>query len=135
MGDLFSCLYDPPFEDVTVYEGAPIGMDWYHGRIENARADGRMRVASGVNGAYLVYDNPTKRGEYFLLVNHNNRTHRFKISRRKSDGKYLLGSGVQSVRVHDTVEELIKYHRGVFGKPIPMACGAITLSRDYVIKE
>ena len=125
----------PKFEKVQNVEGAPVDKSsWYHGKITNDEADYRIRVgARGNNGSYLVYDNPYKRGEYILIVYYQRKNHRWKISRRKNDGKYILGEDGPGVIGHDSVRDLVHHHRGVTGKPIKFeGGGVITLSKEYV---
>ena len=124
----------PKFEKVQDVEGAPVDKSWYHGKITNDEADYRIRVgARGHNGSYLVYDNPYKRGEYILIVYYQRKNHRWKISRRKSDGQYILGEDGPGVIGYDSVKDLIHHHRGVTGKPIKLQGGGVmTLSKEYV---
>lgn len=110
---------------------------WYHGRISDEEADFRLKVgADGHDGSYLVYDNPRKRGDYVLLVVHEQRLFRWKISKRKTDSKYILGMDGSGVIGHDTVKDLIHHHRGVRGKPIKLEDGGVlTLSKEYVYQQ
>ena len=110
---------------------------WYHGRISDEEADFRLKVgADGHDGSYLVYDNPRKRGEYVLLVVHEGRLFRWKISKRKTDGKYILGVDGPGVIGHHTVKDLIHHHRGIRGKPIKLEDGGVlTLSKEYVYQS
>ena len=131
-------LLDDPFprrfENVQDIEGAPVDRSWYHGKITNDEADYRIKAgARGHNGSYLVYDNPRKRGEYILIVYYKRKNHRWEISRRKSDGKYILGRDGPGVIGHDSVRDLIHNHRGLTGKPIKLEGGGVmTLSKEYV---
>lgn len=124
----------PKFENVQDIEGAPTDKSWYHGNITNDEADYRLKAgARGHNGSYLVYDNPLRKGEYILIVHYQHKNHRYKISRRKRDGQYILGQDGPGVVGHDSVRDLIHHHRGVTGKPIKLEGGGVmTLSKEYV---
>ena len=124
----------PAFERVAHKKGAPTDKKWYHANISNDEAERRLRSAGrGIDGAYLVYDNPRKSGEYVLIVLKSNRVYRWKICQRKSDKQYVLGDDVPGSEGYTTVRELIKAHRGVTGKPIKTDGGlSITLNRSYV---
>ena len=114
----------------------PRQQKWYHGRIKNALAERRLNsVVEGrprSNGTYLVYDNPSypseeSRDMYVVLVYKDKGMHRCMI-RRQSDEKFVAGS---NPRAHSTVKKLIKYHRGVFGRSMPLERGGQVVLRDY----
>ena len=126
------------FEDGQVHvEGEPTNKKWYHGRISDRQADSRLlRVAGNVNGAYLVY----KRTDGLtLLVHYRRNVHRWKISRRSRDDKYILGRDGRDgayVKGFDTVSQLIKYHRGIKGVPLILEHGgSVKLSKEYVYND
>ena len=120
------------FERVQDIPGAPTEKKWYHGGITDAEANYRVRsvAAKGGNGTYIVYDNPSRKGEYVLLVYKDGELHRWRIIKRK-DNKYVLGEDKPGVRAHDTVRKLIKYHRGINGKPIMLEHGGRVTLGDY----
>ena len=120
------------FENVEDIPSAPTDKKWYHGGITDSQANFRLRSVAGEgrNGTYLVYDNPSRRGEYVLLVYKNGELHRWRIIRRK-DNKYVLGEDTPDARAHDTVRKLIKYHRGINGKPILLEHGGRVTLGDY----
>ena len=133
---------EPQFEHVQDVRGAPTDKDWYHGGITDQEADRRLRSVtiggdklanwSKYDGTYLVYDNPGRRDEYILLVFYRGDLCKWKISRRSSDGQYILGDDGPDVIGHETVRKLIKYHRGATGKPIKLQHGGtVTLSKSY----
>lgn len=121
--------YHSQFECTVDVAGAPTDKKWYHGGITEDEAINRLRMAHE-NGTYLVYDNPSRRGEYILLVYSDSELHRWRIIRRK-DGMYVLGDDVPGARTHDSVAKLIKYHRGLTGKPIMFAEGGRVTLGDY----
>lgn len=124
------------FERTQEVEGAPTDRRWYFGRISADEADRSLRQgARGHEGSYLVYDNPRRRGEYVLLAVHDRRPHQWRISRRESDSKYILGDDGMGVVGHASVTDLIHHHRGVKGKPIKLERGGVMkLSKEYVYK-
>ena len=83
---------------------------------------------------YLVYDSPTSKRDYVLLVKVDNELHRFKIVKRRSDNQYVLGSDTQGTLGHKSVRKLIKYHRGMTGKPLILNDGRRVVLGDYVYK-
>ena len=110
---------------------------WYHGAIDNKTADSRLQEgADGKDGAYLLYDDPLRRGQYKLLVYYKGDTLRWKIQLSHSaGGKYILGEYGPGVTGYATVKDLIKAHRGVSGRPIRIQSGgAVTLSKFYVCR-
>ena len=120
------------FENVEDVHGAPTDKKWYHGAITNDEAETRLKIAQN-DGSYIVYDNPRKKGQYILFVYYKRNLHRWKISIRRSDNKYILGNDGVGVTGYDTVRELIKDHRGIRGKPIKLERGGVlTLSKYYV---
>lgn len=127
---------EPKFEQVPQYiEGAPTDKKWYHAKITDDEAERRLkRGAGGHNGSYLVYDNPHKRGQYVLLVTHSRKLHRWRISYRESDNQYVLGDDDgPHVVGYSSVDELVKAHRGLTGKPLKADNGAtFKLSKEYV---
>ena len=124
------------FERTQEIQGAPTDKRWYFGRITDDEADRALRQgAQGHEGSYLVYDSPRQRDEYILLAVHERELYRWRISRRRSDGKYILGEDGPYVVGHDTVRDLIHHHRGVTGKPIKLQHGGVMkLSKEYVYK-
>ena len=149
MGSCCSCLNEedgqslpllgsskPRFERVPQsLPGAPTDKKWYHAKITDEEADRRLRQGSkGHSGSYIVYDNPHKHGQYVLLVIHNRNLHRWRITFRESDRKYVLGDDLNpSVPGYSSVDELVKTHRGLKGKPLKTDSGVtLKLSKDYV---
>ena len=128
MGNLL-CRPDPSLADKR----------WYHGGITHRQAINRLEYAShsNPNGTYLVYDDNPREGKYWLCVYHNGGSHRCRITRTRSGDGYVLGResrrpGVHT-RVHSTVRRLIKYHRGLTGRPITLDRGGqVILSHRYV---
>ena len=129
------------FESVPEIVGAPVGKLWYHCSITESEAKARLEKVAVRNGNYLVYDFPTVRGNYVLLVFYEGTTHQWKISRRQ-DGRYILGEYLQDQGLqmdqtsYDSVKQLIKAHRGLSGKPLRLDNGeTVTLTRDYAIQD
>ena len=124
------------FENTQEVAGAPTDKRWYFGRITDDEADRALKQgAQGHEGSYLVYDNPRRRGEYVLLAMHDRRLHRWRISRRVSDGRYILGEDGEGVVSHKDVRDLIHHHRGITGVPIKLQHGGVMkLSKEYVYK-
>ena len=130
------------FERVQMVEGAPTDKSWYHGGIREKQAENRINHSGGgkKDGTYLVYDNPRRKYGYILLVHYKRELHKWKINRVKrtnsqGDEKfvYVLGEDGPGVLTHKTVRLLIKYHRGMRGKPIKLENGGkVVLSPDYV---
>ena len=114
-------------------DGAPTDKKWYHGGITDAEANRLIPVVCS-NGLYLVYDCPTSKRDYVLLVKVDNELHRFKIIKRRSDNKYVLGKDTQGTLGHETVRKLIKYHRGLTGKPLILNDGRRVVLGDYVYR-
>ena len=115
-------------------EGAPVDKKWYHGNISDQEAERRLRLgAEGNNNSYLVYDNARRPDEYVLIVINQGNFYRWRIMRRQSDSKYILGEDIPGAEGFPTVRELINYHRGITGKPIITDSGlTLTLSKSYV---
>lgn len=133
---LYPISQGPKFENVehSSAEGAPTDKKWYHAKITDEEAERRLRQGSGgINGSYLVYDNPNKRGQYVLLVTHKGNLHRWRILHREADSKYILGKDGPGVEGYSSVRELIKAHRGIRGKPLKTERGiSLKLSKEYV---
>lgn len=126
---------EPDFERTQVVEGAPDRKEWYHGAITDEEANFRVNRAGGGNGCYLVYDNPRKRGGYVLVTLHKCKLYRWKINKRKSDKKFIVGDDGPAVIGHDTIRELIHYHRSIRGKPLKLQDGGhVVLSKEYVCR-
>ena len=117
-------------EKVVDDVGAPTDKKWYHGGITDAQAEYRLRSVTQKDGTYLVYDNPAARGEYILLVTVNRKQHKWRIVKRR-DGMFVLGEAAPGTRGHESVRKLIKYHRGVTGKPIMLEHGGRVVLGDY----
>ena len=124
------------FESTQEVAGAPTDRRWYFGKITHNEADRALEQgARGHEGSYLVYDNPRRRGEYVLLAMHNQKSYRWRISRRKHDGMYILGEDGEGVVGHKDVRDLIHHHRGITGMPIKLQHGGVMkLSKEYVYK-
>ena len=122
------------FQSVRHVEGAPTDKKWYHASITNQEAERRLGIGSrGNDNSYIVYDNPRKAGQYILLVINKEKLYRWKIIKRQSDGKFIIGEDIPGAKGFDSVRELIKAHRGIRGKPIKTDAGmTLTLSRTYV---
>ncbi len=119
-------------EHVSDIAGAPVDKKWYHGAITDDQASERLIGAHPENGSYLVYDDPKHAGQYILVVYKKQEVHRWGIKRRR-DGMYILGDDCPGAIAHETVRLLIKYHRGVNGKPIKLAGGGVVrLTKSYV---
>ena len=120
------------FESVEEVEGAPIGKRWYHGGISNDEAEYRLKSVARGNGDYLVYDAGNNRGEYVLLVFYEGRCHRWKIRRRKADGRYIVGMDAPGVESYESVRQLVKHHRGlVNSKPLKLEHGGTVKLANY----
>ena len=128
-------VHEPLLLDNTQYEmeGIPKDKTWYHNSISDQEANERlMNGAKGVNGSYLVYNNPSQRKQLILLVYHKGEGVRWKIQNTQ-EGMFILGDDGPDVPKYKNVRELIKDHRGISGKPIKMANGeVVTLSKLYV---
>ena len=122
--------YPSKHEHTADNAGPPTDKKWYHGGITEDQAIERLRTAHQ-NGTYLVYDNPSRRGEYALLAYSHGRLHHWRITRR-TDGMYMLEGNTSGARAHDSLKKLIKYHRGITGKPIVLAHGGRVILGDYV---
>ena len=132
MGNICSCGIQ---QEELPPPGAPVDKKWYHHGIshEEAKRGLRSTSTSSENGVYLVYDNPKSRGNYILLAIYNGNYMRWDIN-RKRNGTYILGRDGPGVKSHRSVRELIKYHRGTFGKPIQMQQGGTLKLNNYVYK-
>ena len=122
------------FEKVEEVEGAPTEKKWYHGGISDYEAERRIRASSPSveDGTYLVYDNPSKKNEYVLLVYRQGRLYKWRIIRRRSDGQYVLGEDGPDVKTYRSVSKLVKHHRGMTGKPMKLEHGGTVKLGDYV---
>ena len=122
------------YEKVEEVEGAPTDKKWYHGGISTREAEYRLRSSSPSveDGTYLVYDNPSKRGEYVLLVYSRGSFYKWRIFRRRSDGQYVLGEDGPGVKTYKSVSKLIKHHRGITGKYLKLEHGGTVKLTDYV---
>ena len=106
---------------------------WYHGNITHQEAETRLRAeANGTNGMYIVYDSPSRSGEYVLLVYNRGEMHRWTISQRQEDGKFIVGDNRAGVRAHETVQELLNYYSGFFGKGLKLQYGGPVKLRGFV---
>ena len=121
-------------------DGAPQDKRWYHGPIDHWEAKNRLKNAPGVtDGTYLVYDNPKKEGEFFLLVFQKGSVHRFCIE-QPAEGKFILcdrhNPSIVNRVEHSSVRELIRYHRGISGRPLHLEEGRGVLKlTDYVVMQ
>ena len=116
-----------------IVPGAPTRRRWYHGNIDHDEAEERLTKAAREDGNYLVYDyyaNQRARpvpGNYILLVYYpinGGNVLRWKISRRQSDGRFILGKdNARMVKSYASVRELIRAHRGIRGKPLMLPKG------------
>ena len=119
------------YEHVQEVEGAPIGKKWYHGGISDEEAEYRLKSVAEGNGDYLVYDGG-RRGEYVLLVYYEGRCHRWKISRRRRDGRYIVGRDGPGVESYESVRVLVKHHRGLINsKPLKLEHGGSVKLANY----
>ena len=134
-----SSPYSPPpptarprnrYESVAETKGAPTGKKWYHGGIPDEEAEERLRSVAEGNGNFLVYNTPYQKDEYVLLVFFDGLCHRWIISRR-SDGTYIVGKDGPGVKSYPTVRALIKKHRGLKSKPLPLQHGGAVKLTDY----
>ncbi len=125
-------------EDVSDVCGAPTAKTWYHGRISDEQATSRLLDARPPpeNGTYLVYDDPRHTGRYILIAYKNRKVHKWNITRRR-DGMYILGVDRPGAIAHETVRLLIKYHRGINGKPLKTEAdgGFVKLTKSYVMRS
>ena len=131
------CCFSAEDDDEVVQETTPIsksrsyqqaskkivdeGHNWYHGDISHQEAESRLRSgAKGSDGIYLVYDNPSRSDEYVLLVYNRGEMHRWTLTTRQ-DEKVVVGG---NARAHDSVQKLLKYHSGIFGKSLKLQYGS-----------
>ena len=121
------------YQQVKDLPGAPNDRRWYHGRISDAEAKLRLQDTPepGERGVYLVYDDNDNPDGYVLMLFKDATIHRWRITRRGSDGKYVLGGDNPQSRGHSSVRKLIEYHRGFTGKPIPLDHGGRVVLGDY----
>lgn len=121
------------YQQVKDLPGAPNDRRWYHGGISDAEAKLRLQETPepGERGVYLVYDDNDNPGGYVLMLFKDATIHRWRITRRGSDGKYVLGDDNPQSRGHGSVRKLIEYHRGFTGKPIPLDHGGRVVLGDY----
>ena len=106
---------------------------WYHGNITHQEAESRLRAgANGTNGMYLVYASPSRSGEYVLLVYNRGEMHRWTISQRKEDGKFIVGDNRAGARAYETVQELLNHYSGLFGKALKLQYGSPVKLRAFV---
>ena len=105
------------------------GHSWYHGDISHQEAESRLRSgAKGADGIYLVYDSPSRSDEYVLLVYNRGEMHRWTLSERQ-DGKVIIG---ENARAHDSVQKLLDYHSGIFGKNLKLQYGSPVKLRGFI---
>lgn len=124
MGCVFSAGDEQ--QRVQIFPGAPLGQEWYHGRIDDGEADLRLRMVGHVDGAYLVYDCPVSpwskpRGDYYLLVKYKEKRVKWRINRRGD--QYVIGENVQGAETFNSVKKIIDHYSGIFGKSLPLADG------------
>ncbi|WP_152558582.1 SH2 domain-containing protein [Endozoicomonas numazuensis] len=109
---------------------------WYHGNITPNEADSRLKnAASGINGSFMVYDHPNKAESYVLLIYNDGEHHRWSIKYLPNEQAYVLGEEDEDAPRFTTISDLIKTHRGLFGRPIKLESGnLVTLSKSYVMR-
>ena len=105
-----------------------VGKRWYLGKLSHKEAVSRlMEDSDRSDGSYVVYDHPDRENSFVLLVWHKDEIRKWSINGLKCTGhknmEFVLGKDGQDVKRHSTVKALIKYHRGVTGKPIQLADG------------
>ena len=106
---------------------------WYHGNITHQEAETRLRTgANGVNGMYLVYDSPSRSGQYVLLVYNRGEMHRWTISQRQEDEKFIVDDNRAGARAYETVQELLNHYSGLFGKALKLQYGDPVKLRAFV---
>ena len=111
-----------------------ISKPWYHGSISKEEAEYRLEsVSTGLRakGTFLVYFDSSG---YVLLV-FKKRLHRCRI-RDRGGSKFVLevesaDSETLNPESHSSVTELVKYHKGLSGKPIKLSRTESVKLRDY----
>ena len=138
------------YQGVRDIPGAPNDRRWYHGGISDNEAQLRLKDMEGVGerGVYLVFDNPeyqkapssrsgshssqhNDKARYILMLLKDMLIFRWYITRRSSDGLYVIGDDNADSRGHSSVRKLIEYHRGYTGKPLPLVRGGRVVLGDY----
>ena len=125
--DAMGCICSTEHEQrVANFPGAPVGEEWYHGRIDDREADLRLRKGGHEDGAYLVYDCPASpcskpQGDYYLLVKYKGRRVKWRINRRGS--QYVVGENVEGAETFSSVKKIIDHYSGLFGKSLPLEDG------------
>ncbi|MGI9283410.1 MAG: SH2 domain-containing protein [Endozoicomonas sp.] len=109
---------------------------WYHGNISDEEAESRLRRGcGGKDGTYLVYDSPEHEGEYRIFIYNKRDVQKLTITKRftpKIGDQYNLSGHEQW---HETLKELIKYHRGLTGTPLELENGSrVRLSEHVYLK-
>ena len=114
-------------QGAQIFPGAPVGQEWYHGRIDDEEADLRLRKGGKEDGAYLVYDCPVSRcskprGDYYLLVKYKGKGVRWRINRRGDH--YVVTEDVEGAETFRSVKKIIDHYSGaILGKSLPLADG------------
>ena len=122
------------FQEFVNLPGSPAGEEWYHGRIYLQEAERRLRETNQ-RAIYLVLDNPYVR-EYVLMYLCDGKIYQWRITRRTSDNKYVVGIANANSRGHRSVRNLIEYHSKPFGKNLPLEQGGgVTLGCAYLAVE
>ena len=118
--------------------GSPHGQEWYHGGIKDNEAEYRLKLGGrGDDGAFLVYDGKRKGEHYYLLVLYRRKPQRLLITRRATDGKYILGWDIHGSITYASVADVINKHKeGMFGfggQLLPLPGGAAVKLQGYVL--
>ena len=81
---------------------------------------------------YLVFDNPYGGAEYVLMYLCDETIYQWRITRRTSDNKYVVGTTNVNSRGHSSVRHLIEYHSKPCGVNLPLEQGGgVTLDCAY----
>ena len=128
-------LQSRAYKQLTAVAASVLGEKdkWYHGNVIHQEAENRLRAeANGTNSMYMMYDSPSRLEEYVLLVYNGGEMHRWAITQRQEDGKFIIGDNLAGVRAHETVQELLNYYSGFFGKDLKLHNGGPVKLRGFV---
>ena len=107
--------------------------DWYHGELTDREAEKVMlENTKGIDGAFLVYDNPHRSDGYKIIVNKNGVLHKFIVIRRPDDLQFAVFGQVQADKPFPKLKNLIHYYRGFGSTPLTLPTGeTVILSKEY----
>lgn len=107
--------------------------DWYHGKLTDREAEKVMLDnTKGIDGAFLVYDNPHRSDGYKIIVNKKGVLHKFIVVKRPDDFQFAVFGQVQADKPFPKLKNLIHYYRGVGATPLTLPSGeTVILSKEY----